>query len=107
MGEQVDNQAAAPALQRERTTGTERIITAYQECGWKDGVRANSAGEINLVQRKNKRTILTPTGLLMEGDSAQNPLNERYRDFPPITSFKAQRPRRVGLWCGQRDLMAR
>jgi hypothetical protein len=25
----------------------------------------------NLVQRKNKRTCLTPTGLLMEGDSAQ------------------------------------
>src|SRR6202158_2997368 len=42
--------------------------------------------EKNLVQRKNKRTHLTPTGLLMEGDSAQNPWpdhSERYRDFSP------------------------
>jgi hypothetical protein len=30
--------------------------------------------EKNLVQRKNKRTDLTPTGLLMEGVYAQNHL---------------------------------
>lgn len=29
--------------------------------------------EKNLVQQKTKRILLTPTGLLMEGDSAQNP----------------------------------
>ena len=34
---------------------------------------ANSAGEKNLVQQKNKITHLTPTGLLMEGDYTQNP----------------------------------
>jgi len=37
--------------------------------------------EKNFVQRKNKRIDLTPTGLLMEGDSAQNPINECYGDF--------------------------
>jgi hypothetical protein len=30
-------------------------------------------GRTNLVQRKTKPTHLTPTGLLMEGDFAQNP----------------------------------
>ena len=29
---------------------------------------ANSAGEKNLVSQNEKRTHLTPTGLLMEGD---------------------------------------
>jgi hypothetical protein len=34
---------------------------------------ATQREEKNLVQRKNKRTDLTPTGLLMEGDLTQNP----------------------------------
>jgi hypothetical protein len=41
-----------------------------------------SAKEKTFVQRKNKRTHLTPTGLLMEGDSAQNP-SMSDRDFSP------------------------
>ncbi len=42
--------------------------------------------EKNLVQRNDKATHLTPTGLLMEGDNAQNPgrwVNECNRDFSP------------------------
>jgi len=35
---------------------------------------ANSAGEKNLVSQNEKRTHLTPTGLLMEGDYTQNPI---------------------------------
>ena len=34
---------------------------------------SGQTGEINRVQRKSKRTHLTPTGLLMEGDYTQNP----------------------------------
>jgi len=38
------------------------------DCGWKDGDSGGRlGGRKNLVQRKNKRIILTPTGLLMEG----------------------------------------
>ena len=37
---------------------------------WRLGERKNR------VQRKNKRTHLTPTGLLMEGDFTQNPGRE-------------------------------
>jgi hypothetical protein len=33
---------------------------------------AATGREKNLVQRKNERTHLTPTGLLMEGDYTQN-----------------------------------
>jgi hypothetical protein len=40
-----------------------------EECGWKDGDSGNPAGRKTLVQRKNQRTRLTPTGLLMEGYS--------------------------------------
>jgi hypothetical protein len=48
-----------------------------------DGRMATAATRLekNFVQRKNKRIDLTPTGLLMEGDSAQNPINECYGDF--------------------------
>jgi hypothetical protein len=38
----------------------------------------------NLAERKHEETHLTPTGLLMEGRYAQNPINERYGDFSPI-----------------------
>jgi hypothetical protein len=33
-------------------------------------------GRKNLVQQKNTRTYLTPTGLLMEGDYTRNPLSD-------------------------------
>jgi len=48
---------------------------AHRECGWKGGDSGDSTGK-NLDQRKNKRTHLTPTGLLMEGHSTQNELEE-------------------------------
>ena len=38
--------------------------------GWRQWL---TRPEKKLVQRKNKRTHLTPTGLLMEGDYTQNP----------------------------------
>ena len=53
-------------LKREHPTCTERK-PLNKECGWKGGDSSNSAGRKNIVQRKNKRTHLTPTGLLMEG----------------------------------------
>ena len=40
------------------------------ECGWKHGDSGHSAGRTNVVSRNEKRIDLTPTGLLMEGDSA-------------------------------------
>ena len=58
-------------LKREHPTCTERK-PLNKECGWKGGDSSNSAGRKNIVQRKNKRTHLTPTGLLMEGVSTQN-----------------------------------
>src|SRR5437764_11001215 len=38
---------------------------AHRECGWKDGGSGDSAGAEKPCQRINKRTQLTPTGLLM------------------------------------------
>ena len=55
-------------LKREHPTGTERTKSLIEECGWKGGDSANSAERKNLVQQKNERIDLTPTGLLMEGD---------------------------------------
>jgi hypothetical protein len=53
-------------LNREHPTGTERksLIEVRME-GWRQW---RLGTEKNLVQRKNKRTHLAPTGLLMEGD---------------------------------------
>ena len=72
MEREVDNQVAAPA--ETRTPNLHRAKTSLiKECGWKGGDSGNSAGEKHLVQRKNERTHLTPTGLLMEGDHNNNP----------------------------------
>jgi hypothetical protein len=54
-------------LKREHPTGTERE-SLIEECGWKGGDSGRLGGEKKLVQRKNNRTHLTPTCLLMEGD---------------------------------------
>ena len=54
----------------------------------------------NLVQRKNKRIYLTPTGLLMEGHSAQNPCQRIlsamgiYRQPTQNKPFPSARPTR-------------
>jgi hypothetical protein len=57
----------------------------------------------NLVQQKNKRTDLTPTGLLMEGVCAQNPvvsaiaiLRYPFRYTPPIMPNIEERYGQVG-----------
>ena len=70
-GTEVDKQMAAPA--ETRTPNLHRANQALiEECGWKGGDSGDSVGKKNLVQRKNKRSPLTPTGLLMEGDYTQN-----------------------------------
>jgi len=73
MDEKVDNQVAAPA-----ETRTPNLHRAKQNRSTKsaDGRVATVATRRrkNLVQRKKKKTPLTPTGLLMEGVYTQNPL---------------------------------
>jgi hypothetical protein len=48
-----------------------RAKIAHTECGWKDGDSGDSAERKPCLtkEKKRKRTDLTPTGLLMEGDS--------------------------------------
>ncbi len=77
MERKVDNQLAAPA--ETRTPNLHRARSAHEECGWKGGDSGSSVGRENLVQRKNNRTHLTPTGLLMEGHYAQNARSHRQR----------------------------
>jgi hypothetical protein len=84
MEREVDNQVAAPA--ETRTPNLHRVTTSLTKSA--DGRVATVAlgrGN-NLVQRKNKRTDLTPTGLLMEGDFTFSPLSLRYHDFSPTGS---------------------
>src|SRR5450432_2237883 len=69
---QGDNQMAAPADTRTPNMHRAKRI-APRECGWKHGDSGHSAGEKNDVQRKNERTDLTPTGLLMEGHYTWSP----------------------------------
>ena len=70
-------QMAAPAELRTPNMHRAKRI-APRECGWKHGDSGYSAGK-NFCQRNKSRTQyeptipLTPTGLLMEGDCAQNP----------------------------------
>jgi len=66
----VDNQVAAPAQ-----TGTPNLHRANKNRslrvrmeGWRQ--RQFGGEKKTLVQRKNKRSNLTPTGLLIEGDFA-------------------------------------
>ena len=75
-------------LKREHPTGTERR-SLLEECGWKGGDSGLLGARENLCPTKNKKTHLTPTGLLMEGDSAQNlrrGVDECNRDVSPITN---------------------
>ncbi len=53
-------------LKREHPTGTERNRSSKSADGRVATVA--TAARKSLVQRKEKRTLLTPTGLLMEGD---------------------------------------
>src|ERR1022692_1538833 len=67
MERKVDKQVAAPAEMR--TPNLHRATTIAQRRVRMEGWRQwRLGGRKNLVQRKNKRTHLTPTGLLMEGD---------------------------------------
>src|ERR1039457_3259295 len=72
MERKVDKQVAAPAEMR--TPNLHRATTIAQRRVRMEGWRQwRLGGRKNLVQRKNKRTHLTPTGLLIEGDFTQNP----------------------------------
>ena len=72
-------------LKREHPTCTERTKSLNKSA---DGRVATVATrwEKNIVQRKNSKTHLTPTGLLMEGDYTQSPPP----DHPPVL-FQTQR----------------
>jgi hypothetical protein len=59
-------QMAAPAETRTPNMHRAKRI-APRECEWKHGDSGYSAGEKDLVQRRDNKTYLTPTGLLMEG----------------------------------------
>jgi transposase len=59
-------QMAAPA--EPRTPNLHRAKIAHEECGWKGGDSGDSAAEKACATKKQKNP-LTPTGLLMEGDS--------------------------------------
>ena len=60
------NQIAAPAEPRTPNLHRSEPI-APRECEWKHGDSGILGGRKNLVPQKEKRTYLTPTGLLMEG----------------------------------------
>jgi len=66
---EVDSQVAAPA--ETRTPNWHRAKKSLnKECGWKDGDRGGLAQESKTHLGKNK-TVLTRTGLLMEGVGIQ------------------------------------
>ncbi len=73
MEQKVDNQVAAPAEMRTPNLhrANNRSLRVRME-GWRQWRQLGRRK--NLVQRKNKRTHLTPTGLLMEGVCTQNPV---------------------------------
>jgi hypothetical protein len=54
-------------LYRGRPTCSERK-SLIKDCGWKDGDRGGSVKKSGSTER-NTKTVLTPTGLLMEGVS--------------------------------------
>src|SRR5258708_13482556 len=58
-------------LKREHPTCTERNNSLIKKSGWK-GVDSGTRQEKNLVQRKNKRTHLPPTALLMKHHYTQH-----------------------------------
>jgi hypothetical protein len=68
---QVANQVAAPAVTR--TPNLHRAKIAHRRVRMEGWRQWRLGKEKSLVQRKNKRIDLTPTGLLMEGNFAQNP----------------------------------
>src|SRR6266849_3580622 len=72
MESKVDNQVAAPA--ETRTPNLHRAKIAHRRVRMEGWRQWQLGGREKLVQRKNKRTLLTPTGLLMEGVYAQNPV---------------------------------
>jgi hypothetical protein len=65
VGAEVDSQVAAPA--EWRTPNLHRAkIRSTKECGWKDGDRGGPA-QTEKPSDREKQTVLTLTGLLMEG----------------------------------------
>jgi hypothetical protein len=66
IGAEVDNQVAAPA--ETSTPNLHGAKIAQKECGWKDGYCGGAAQKP--TESEERKTVLTHTGLLMEGVSA-------------------------------------
>src|SRR6201998_2252711 len=108
---------AAPAELRTPTLHRAKRF-APRECGWKHGDSGYSAEETFSLRQRTKthyepRIPLTPTGLLMEGRYAQNPLNEASKlghvcrsrlssqhDFPGLVCLRYKRSRSARFPCG-------
>src|ERR1019366_7397854 len=67
-------------LKREHPTGTERTKIAQSRVRMEGWRQWRLGRRKNRVQRQNKKTHLTRTGLLMEGDFTRDPINSRNRD---------------------------
>src|SRR6266852_1614860 len=81
MESKVDNQVAATA--ETRTPNLHRAKIAHRRVRMEGWRQWQLGGREKLVQRKNKRTLLTPTGLLMEGVYTQNPDRESNGNISP------------------------
>src|SRR2546426_12014283 len=89
MESKVDNQVAAPA--ETRTPNLHRAKIAHRRVRMEGWRQWQLGGREKLVQRKNKRTLLTPTGLLMEGGYTQNPIAApKFQTLKPPEKLRAE-----------------
>src|SRR2546426_8914996 len=86
MESKVDNQVAAPA--ETRTPNLHRAKIAHRRVRMEGWRQWQIGGREKLDQRKDKRSLLAPTGLLMEGGYTQNPSCECNGDFSPATAHR-------------------
>src|SRR6266498_1881162 len=88
-------------LQREHPTCTERTKNrSSKSADGRVATVATRAGEKPCLTKK-ERIHLTPTGLLMEGHSAQPPkgVSECYGDVSTVICFRSGQQRRVLRFC--------
>src|SRR5260370_3836356 len=71
MGTEVDNQVAAPAATRTPNWHRAKQNRSSKSADGRVATAAVAGSGKKTCLRKNKRTHLTPTGLLMEGDFTQ------------------------------------
>jgi hypothetical protein len=79
---------AAPAELRTPNMHRAKRI-APRECAWKHGDSGQWVKKKKLREQHETRIPLTPTGLLMEGDSTPNP---RERKMSEIGIFRQSKP---------------